>query len=159
MKKFYKIILLLIALIFLSTFKPREFKSLAKKTKPLIKIENIEIKKNFPINKIQIKKKFDAIYKENIFFIKREDIEKPLKNIDFLEKIEVKKKYPDTIILKIYETKPVAIFFKKNQKYVLDSSSNLITFSEKIFFKNRVFYDFFKKNKTTFLKNFQITKN
>ena len=89
MKKFYKIILLLIALIFLSTFNPREFNSVAKKTNALFKIENIEIKNNFLINKFEIEEKLDAIYKENIFFIKREDIEKPLKNIDFLEIIEV----------------------------------------------------------------------
>ena len=53
-----------------------------------------------------------------------------LKSIDLLEKIEVKKTYPNTITIKIYETKPIAILFKKNNKYLLDSSSNLITFSE-----------------------------
>ena len=47
-----------------------------------------------------------------------------------MKKIEVKKKYPNTIIIKVYETKPIAILFKKNHKYLLDSSSNLITFSE-----------------------------
>ena len=30
----------------------------------------------------------------------------------------------------MYETKPIAILFKKNHKYLLDSSSNLITFNE-----------------------------
>ena len=73
------------------------------------------------------------IYGKNILFIKRNDLDKPLKLIDFLEKIEVKKKYPNTIIIKVYETKPVAIIFKKNNKYLLDSSSNLITFKESIF--------------------------
>ena len=136
MKKFYKIILLLIALIFLSTFNPREFNSVAKKTNALFKIENIEIKNNFLINKIEIEEKLDAIYKENIFFIKREDIEKPLKNIDFLEKIEVKKRYPNTLVLNIFETKPVAILFKNKAKYILDSSSNLILFKQDIGLNN-----------------------
>ena len=136
MKKFYKIILLLIALIFLSTFNPREFNSVAKKTNVLFKIENIEIKNNFLINKIEIEEKLDAIYKENIFFIKREDIEKPLKNIDFLEKIEVKKRYPNTLVLNIFETKPVAILFKNKAKYILDSSSNLILFKQDIGLNN-----------------------
>ena len=136
MKKFYKIILLLIALIFLSTFNPREFNSVAKKTNALFKIENIEIKNNFLINKIEIEEKLDAIYKENIFFIKREDIETPLKNIDFLEKIEVKKRYPNTLVLNIFETKPVAILFKNKAKYILDSSSNLILFKQDIGLNN-----------------------
>ena len=136
MKKFYKIILLLIARIFLSTFNPREFNSVAKKTNALFKIENIEIKNNFLINKIEIEEKLDAIYKENIFFIKREDIVKPLKNIDFLEKIEVKKRYPNTLVLNIFETKPVAILFKNKAKYILDSSSNLILFKQDIGLNN-----------------------
>ena len=33
----------------------------------------------------------------------------------------------------MYETKPIAILFKKNHKYLLDSSSNLIDLSEYMF--------------------------
>ena len=58
--------------------------------------------------------------------IKRKDIEESLENIIFLKKIEVKKKYPDAIIIKIFETKPLGILFKDKKKYLLDSSSNLI---------------------------------
>ena len=47
-----------------------------------------------------------------------------------MKKIEVKKKYPNTLIIKVYETKPIAILFKNNHKYLLDSSSNLIFFNE-----------------------------
>ena len=32
----------------------------------------------------------------------------------------------------MYETKPIAILFKKNTRYIIDSSSNLITSSENI---------------------------
>ena len=112
MKKFYKVVLLLIVLIFLSTFNPKEFNLATKKSDTLFKIENIEIKNNFLTNKIEIEEKLSTIRKENIFFIKREDIETPLKEIDFLHKIEVKKRYPNTVIIKIFETKPVAILFK-----------------------------------------------
>ena len=106
----------------------KENHTFSTKNNPLFKIKNIEIKNNFLINKNDIKNKLDNIYKENIFFIKREDIEEPLSDIDFLEKIEVKRKYPNTIIIKIFETKPVAILFKNKVKYLLDSSSNLIPF-------------------------------
>ena len=68
------------------------------------------------------------IYNKNIFLIKRKDIEDTLKEINFLEKIEVKKKYPNTIIVEIFETKPIAILYKDKAKYLLDSSSNLILF-------------------------------
>ena len=50
-----------------------------------------------------------------------------------MEKIEVKKKYPNTIIVKVHETKPIVILFKKNNKYLLDNFSNLIAFEKHIF--------------------------
>ena len=52
--------------------------------------------------------------------------EKASKEIDFFDKIEVKKKYPNTILLKVFETSPVAILFKNKEKYLIDSASNLI---------------------------------
>ena len=70
----------------------------------------------------------------NIFSIKRKDINDPLKEINFLEKVEVKKKYPSTIIVKIFETQPTAILYKNKAKYLLDSSSNLIKFEENMNF-------------------------
>ena len=59
-----------------------------------------------------------------------------------------------TIILKIYETEPVALFFKKNQKYILDSSSNLILFNKDISTKNlpNVFGEKSEKEFLIFLK-------
>ena len=49
MKKFYRIILLLIVLIFLSTYNPKEFDLISKKNVAFFKIKNIEIKNNFLI--------------------------------------------------------------------------------------------------------------
>ena len=159
MKKFYKIILLLAVLIFLSTFNPKELNLLKKKGNTLFKIEYIEVENNFLTNKNEIEEKLKAILKENIFFIKREDIEKPLKEIDFLQNIEVKKKYPNTILIKIFETKPVAILFKNQVKYIIDSSSNLIVFKKDIELNNLpgVFGEGAEKNFINFFD--QLKKN
>ena len=159
MKKFYKIILLLIVLIFLSTFNPKEFNLAAKKSDTLFKIENIEIKNNFLTNKSEIEEKLSNIYKKNIFSIKKMDIEKPLKEIDFLEKIEVKRKYPNAVIIKIFETRPVAILFKNKVKYLLDSSSNLISFENNINF-NKLPSVFGEEAENNFIYFFnQLKKN
>ena len=130
MKKLYRIILLLAAFIFLTTYNPKEFNAFPKKKNLFFKIQNIEIINNHLIRENEIVERLVHIYEKNILFIERNDVERPLKSIDFLEKIEVKKTYPNTITIKVYETKPIAILFKKNHKYLLDSSSNLITFSE-----------------------------
>ena len=133
MKKLYKTIILLIALIFLTTYSPNEFNAFSKKKNIFFKIQNIEIINNHLIRENEIVERLAHIYEKNILFIERNDVERPLKSIDFLEKIEVKKTYPNTITIKVYETKPIAILFKKNHKYLLDSSSNLITFNENMF--------------------------
>ena len=130
MKKLYRIIILLVTLTFLTTYSPNEFNVFPKKKNFFFKIQNIKIVNNHLIDQNKIIEKLNEIYEKNILFVERNDIERPLKSIDFLEKIEVKKKYPNTIIIKVYETKPIAILFKKNHKYILDSSSNLITFNK-----------------------------
>ena len=130
MKKLYRIILLLVTLIFLTTYTPNQFDVFSKKKNHFFEIQNIEITNNNIISENEITKKLFHIYGKNILFIEGSDLQKPLKSIDFLEKIEVKKKYPNTIIIKVHETKPIAILFKKNDKYLLDSSSNLITLNE-----------------------------
>ena len=130
MKKLYRIFLLLIVLIVLSTYSSNEHDSNEGKNNIYFNIQNIEIVNNVLIKENEIKEKLNKIFEENIFLIKSQDIEKPLKEIIFLDKIEVKKKYPNTIIVKIYETKPLAILFKDKKKYLLDSSSNLIILKE-----------------------------
>ena len=134
MKKLYRIVLLIIVLIFLSTYSPSGFNLILQKDNTFLKIQRIEIVNNSLIKDSEIKEKLSKIYNKNIFLIKRKEIEDPLKEINFLEKIEVKKKYPNTIIVEIFETKPVAILYKHKGKYLLDSSSNLILFEDNMNF-------------------------
>ena len=134
MKKLYRIVLLILVLIFLSTYSPNKFDLILEKNNTFLKIQKIKIVNNFLIKSSEIKEKLSTIYNRNIFSIKKEDIEEPLKEINFLEKVEVKKKYPNTIVVKIFETKPVAILYKNKAKYLLDSSSNLIFFGNNMNF-------------------------
>ena len=134
MKKLYRIILLILVFIFLSTYSPSGFNLILQKDNTFLKVQKIEIVNNSLIKGSEIKEKLSKIYNKNIFLIKRKDIEDPLKEINFLEKIEVKKKYPNTIIVEIFETKPVAILYKNKAKYLLDSSSNLILFEDNMNF-------------------------
>ena len=91
MKKLYRITALLVVLTFLTTYSPKEFHIFPTKNNFFFKIKNIEVVNNNLIKESEIVEKLAQIYKKNIFFIKRNDIEKPLKLINFLEKIEVKK--------------------------------------------------------------------
>ena len=134
MRKLYKTIILFGIFIFLTTYSPNELTVFPKKEKFFFKIQNIKIVNNHLIDENRIIEKLTKIYEKNILFIERNDIERPLKSIEFLEKIEINKKYPNTIIIKVYETEPIAILFKENRKYLLDSSSNLIPFNKNMLF-------------------------
>ena len=156
MKKLYRIILLLLIFSFLTTYSPKEINVLPNKSF-FFKIENIEIINNYLISTNTIDEKMNKIYGKNILFIKRKDIQSLLSSIDFLKKVEVRKKYPDTIIIKVYETKLVAVLFKKDQKYLLDSSSNLIPFNTNDLLKNlpSVFGEGAEKNFINFFKKLE----
>jgi len=157
MKKNYRIIVLIIILVLLSTYTTSELNFQYKKSNNFFKIKNIDVVNNHIIIKSEILEKLNNIYDRNIFILSKKDIENPLSGIEFLKKIEVKKKYPNSIVVKIYETSPVGILFKKEKKYLLDSSSNLISYRKDldlnklpaIFGKSAELYfvDFFSKLK------------
>ena len=158
MKKLYRIALLLIVFIFLSTYNTKNLDLISEKKPTFFEIQNIEIINNFLVEKNEIEAKLSTVYNKNIFLIKGSDIEGSLKEIDFLKKIEVKKKYPNTVIIKIFETRPVAILFKNKVKYLLDSSSNLISLEDDKKF-NQLPSVFGKEAENNFIYFFNQLKN
>ena len=130
MKSFYRIFLLLLVLVLLSTYNPLSLSTFKEKETSFFKIKNIEIINNSIIENEEISKRLSYIYKKNLILIKGETIKKLVDSLDFLEKIEVKKKSPNTIIIKIFETNPIAILHIKEKKYLLDSSSKINSFRE-----------------------------
>ena len=160
MKKLYRICLLIIVLIFLSTYNPNKFESNLKEKNTFFKIEKIIISNNLLVNKDDILSKLNKIYGKNIFLIEREDIEESLQNVNFLKKIEVKKKYPNVINVKIFETKPIGILFKDKAQYLIDSSSNLIETKKKMNFDElpNIIGDGAEKNIVNFFEQLEINK-
>ena len=127
MKKFYRISILIFTLILLTTYSPSKFNiNLKNDKKSFFSVKNIIIKNNFLIKEKEIEKKLNFVFNKNIFYLQKKEIKNSLVAIDFLDKVEVNKKFPSTIIVTIFETKPIAKLIKNKKKYLLDSSSNLI---------------------------------
>ena len=91
MKKVYRIIVLFILLIFLTTYNPNNLNTIPKANNNFFKIQYIAVENNSLIEESEITKKLVKISGKNILFVSKKDIEEPLKSINFLEKIEVKK--------------------------------------------------------------------
>jgi len=121
MKK--RLIIALLLLVLLSTYKPQK---LFLSTK--LNIEEIKIENNFILEEGEIKKKLNFLYQTNLIFLKSSEIEKILKKIDFIESFEIKKIYPKKLIIKIYEKKPIAILQHKKDKFYISENINLIDF-------------------------------
>ena len=158
MKKFYRIVLLSITFVYLTTYNSGEIESYFNKEISFFRIKNIKIINNYIINEKDVEAKLKDIYGKSIFSVKRHDLEEPLKSFYFLEKIEVKKKYPNTLIKKIYETKPIAILFKNNENYLLDSLSNLIPLNENVS-KEKLPYIFGIGAENEFMNLFKLLEN
>jgi len=158
MKKLYKIFFLFILLIFLTTYTPKKFDIISQKEiSSFFNIQKIEIVDNYLVSDQEIKPHLKKLYGQNIFFVKYESLEEILNKIDLINKIEIKKKYPDTIKVKIYEENPIAFLNKKNKKFVVMESSKLILFTENLPFEYlpTVFGEESEIYLADFLKNLQ----
>ena len=60
------------------------------------------------------------------------NLRESLSKINFLDKIEVKKKYPNTIKIKVYEDEPIAVLNRKGLKFFICESSRLVPFQKDI---------------------------
>ena len=132
MKKTYLILILLLCLLLLSTFNQKNYSDSKNKKNYFFKVKYIQITNENLIAEEEIKNKLSYVIGKNIFNLKEKKIRNSVLGINFLKEIEVKKKYPNTILIKITETVPLAILIRKEKKYLLDNSSVLIPFDKRI---------------------------
>ena len=65
---------------------------------------------NIPKNENkEVKKDLNFIYETNLIFLNTLRIEEVLKKKSFVESFEIKKIYPNKLIIKIFEKKPIFI--------------------------------------------------
>ena len=66
-----------------------------------------------------IKKDLIFLYQKNIFSINEKEIKERIEKNNFIESFEIKKIYPSSIKIKIFEKKPIAILYDKKEKVFL----------------------------------------
>ena len=99
-----------------------------------LQIKKITIENNKIIKDKEIKEKLSFLYETNFFFLRTKKIEKKLREIQFIESFQIKKIYPNNLIIKITEKKPIAIIQKSKQKKYFTVRGDLIDFRKiKIF--------------------------
>ena len=120
-------------------------------------LNKIEVENNFLIEKKEIKKLLHPIYDKNLLFISNKKIKLLLMQNSFIESFKVKKKYPNTLKIRLFEKKPIAILIFKKKKFYLSDKIELIEFKNLQNYKNlpyvfgnredfKIFYSNLKKS-------------
>jgi cell division septal protein FtsQ len=99
-------------------------------------LKKIQIKNNSILNEKDIKKLLIPLYEKNLIFLSYSEIEKTLMQNSFIESFNIKKKYPQSLKIEIFEKQPVAILFNKKEKFYLSDKSELIKFTKDLKFKD-----------------------
>ena len=92
-------------------------------------VKQVNIENNFLLKKEEIINLLTPIFNKNIIFLKSSEIEKLLTQNNLIESFNIKKKYPSSLKIRIYEKKPIAILFDKKKKYYLSDKIELIEFN------------------------------
>ena len=122
MKK--RIIIALILLISLTTITSDQ-----KIIFSIFAIKKITIENNFLLKENDIKKSLKPIYDKNLLQLNNKEIKKILLQNSLIDSFKIKKKYPDTLKIEIFEKKPIAILFDKKQKFYISEKIELIDYN------------------------------
>ena len=129
MKK--RILFALLLLIFLTTINSQKSIIISK-----FNLEEIIVDNNFSVNDEEVKKLLAPIYNKNLIFLKNKEIEKLLIQNSYIESFIIKKIYPDTLKIQIYEKQPIAILVNKKNKFFLSEKIDLIEFTKNQNYRN-----------------------
>ena len=99
-------------------------------------LKEIQIKNNFLLKEKDIKELLTPIYNKNLILLNNAEIEKAMKQNSFIESFIIKKKYPNTLKIKIFEKKPIAILIYGKKKFYLSDKIDLIDFKNLEDFQN-----------------------
>ena len=100
--------------------------------KKFLEISKIYLIKNIEVNNLElnlkkiVEKKITNIKGQNIFFLNKEDINKRFNSINFIESVNIKKKFPSTLIINVNKVTLLAKININNRKYYLGSNGNIV---------------------------------
>ena len=119
-------------LILFSTFISQKKVSIDK-----LKIQEIIIENNKILEDQELIKVFSYLYNKNIIFLNSRELKKKIGQKSFIEKIEIKKIFPNKLVIKVFEKEPIAILIDKDKKkFFLGTKVDLIEYRKISKYKN-----------------------
>ena len=100
-------------------------------------IKEIEIENNKILEDDELIKIFSFLYNKNIIFLNSYELKKKIDPKSFIKKIEIKKIFPDKLVIKVFEKEPIAIIENKFQKkFYLGKKIDLIEYRKILKYDN-----------------------
>tara|TARA_S200000501_G_scaffold302695_1_gene290194 strand:+ start:2146 stop:2802 length:657 start_codon:yes stop_codon:yes gene_type:complete len=99
-------------------------------------LQKVIIENNLLLEDKEIKNLLSPIYNKNILFLKNKEIEKELMKNSYIESFVIKKKYPSTLKIQIFEKKPIAVLINQKDKFYLSEKIDLIEFRNLPIYQN-----------------------
>ena len=116
-------------------------------------IKEIIIENNVLLSEKDIKRSLSSIYDKNLLFLKNKEIEEKIIQNSFIDSFNIKKKYPNTLKIKIFEKKPIAILFNQKINFYLCQKIDFFDFYELQNYKNLPYVFGNKDDFSIFYKN------
>ena len=91
-------------------------------------LEEINIENNTLVEESDLKSLLNPFYNKNLISINNNEIGKVLLKNSFIESFKIKKKYPNTLNVVIFEKKPIAILLNKKKKFFISEKIELIEY-------------------------------
>ena len=121
MKK--RLVIALTLLILLTTINSKQSFVISK-----LNLKTIVVENNFLLKDKDIKNLLIPFYNKNLIFLDNNKVKEALMQNNFIDSFKIKKKYPSTLEVKIFEKKPIAILVTQNKKFYLSERIDLIEF-------------------------------
>ncbi len=121
MKK--RLVIAIFLLILLTTINSKQSFGIS-----IFNLKKIKIENNLLLKDKDIKDLLIPFYNKNLIVLKNNEVKKALMRNSFVDSFEIKKKYPSTLKIKIFEKKPIAVLINKKYKYYLSDKIDLIEF-------------------------------
>ena len=99
-------------------------------------INEIRFENNKIVSNEELIKDLSFLYNKNIIFLNTLEIKKKLNKNSFIESLQVKKVYPNKLVIKIFEKQPIAIIFHENKKFFLGKKFELIKYKKILKYEN-----------------------
>ena len=101
------------------------------------KIKEIKFENSNILEDQELITSFSFLYDKNIIFMNSNEIKKNLDQKSFIEKLEIKKIFPNKLVIKVFEKEPIAILIDQNKKkFYLGKKIDLIEYRKILKYEN-----------------------